>query len=312
MLQGAKPRILVVGSANVDLVATVPRIPKPGESLIGSSFKIVPGGKGANQAVAAARLGAETYFAGCVGADTFGDMQGETLAREGIDLTYLKRHPSEPTGTAVILVAQTGQNSIVVVPAANLGIRPEDIARLEPIMASFDALLLQLEIPLDTVEAALELARKAGVLSILDAGPAQQIPDSLLRLADIVSPNETEAEALTGIAVANPDDARHAAEKLLARGARMAVMKLGAQGALYYGDMCVHVPAFPIAPVDTTAAGDAFTAALAFAWKRLSPREALQFANATGALAATVAGAQPSMPPFDGVEAFLCERGVSL
>ncbi|MCX5759813.1 MAG: ribokinase, partial [Candidatus Hydrogenedentes bacterium] len=217
-----------------------------------------------------------------------------------------------PTGTAVILVAETGQNSIVVVPAANLGIRPEDIAQLEPIMASFDALLLQLEIPLDTVEAALELARKAGVLTILDAGPAQQIPDSLIRSADIVSPNETEAEALTGIAVENPDDARRAAEKLLARGARMAVMKLGAQGALYCGDRCFHVPAFPITPVDTTAAGDAFTAALACAWKRLSPHEALQFANAAGALAATVAGAQPSMPSFDRVEAFLRERGVSL
>ncbi|HOT51425.1 MAG TPA: ribokinase, partial [Candidatus Hydrogenedentes bacterium] len=177
MFNGTKPRILVVGSANADLVATVPRIPKPGESLIGSSFNVVPGGKGANQAVAAARLGAETYFAGCVGSDAFGDMQQETLARDGINLDYLKRHPSEPTGTAVILVAETGQNSIVVVPAANWGIQREDIARLEPIMKSFDAILLQLEIPLDAVEATLDLARRNGVLSILDAGPAQQIPD---------------------------------------------------------------------------------------------------------------------------------------
>jgi len=311
MFSGARPRILVVGSANADLVATVPRIPKPGESLIGSSFRIVPGGKGANQAVAAARLGAETYFAGCVGSDAFGGMQRETLARDGINLDYLKRHPSEPTGTAVILVSETGQNSIVVVPAANLGIHPEDIVRLEPIMSSFDAVLLQLEIPLDTVETTLDLARRNSVLSILDAGPAQQVPDALIRLADIVSPNETEAEALTGVAVANVDDARRAAAQLLGRGAQTAVMKLGASGALYAGETFIHVPAFSIAPVDTTAAGDAFTAALACAWKRLAPREALRFANAAGALAAMTAGAQPSMPSFEKVEAFMRERGSS-
>lgn len=310
MLQGVAPRILVVGSANVDLVAAVPRIPKPGESLIGSAFKTVPGGKGANQAVAAARLGAATCFAGCVGSDAFGDMQHDTLARDGIELTYLQRHPSEPTGTAVILVTATGQNAIAVIPAANQGIRPEDIARLAPYMASFDAVLLQLEIPLDTVEAALELARANGVLSILDAGPAQQVPDSFLRAADIVSPNETETEALTGIAVANADDARRAADLLQQRGSRTVVMKLGAQGAYYHGETSLHVPAFPITPVDTTAAGDAFTAALACTWKRLPPLEALRFANAAGALAAMGAGAQPSMPTRQEVDTFLMKQGV--
>ena len=304
----SNPRLLVVGSANMDLVAGVPRSPKPGESLIGSSFKTVPGGKGANQAVAAARLGAHTYFAGCVGNDAFGDMLRGTLAESGVDVSYLRTHPTQPTGTAVILVAETGQNSIVVVPSANYGVTPQDIAALEPLFARLDAVLMQLEIPLETVEATLDLARRAGVLSILDAGPAQQVPESILKKADIVSPNETEAEAITGIAVQSLKDAERAADRLLSMGAREVVLKLGAGGALYRGAESIHVPAFPITPVDTTAAGDAFTAALGYVWKAMPHRDAIRFANAAGALAATVAGAQPSMPTRAAVEAFLHSR----
>jgi ribokinase len=296
---------LVVGSANVDLVTSVPRCPRPGETLIGGSFSTIPGGKGANQAVASARLGARTWFAGCVGNDAFGEMQRRTLTEAGIDLTYLKTHPSEPTGTAVIFVGADGQNSIVVIPAANLGIGPKDIARMAPLFAELDAVLMQLEIPLDTVEAVLDIAAKQGVLSVLDAGPAQKVPENIIRKAGIVSPNETEAEAMTGIAVKSLDDARRAAEKLMAMGAKEVVIKLGEQGALYRGDGEIYAPAFRVDPVDTTAAGDAFTAALAFAWKDRPRDEALRFANAAGALAATVAGAQPSMPPFAKVAAFL-------
>ena len=301
----SEAKIVVVGSANIDLVTRVPRSPKPGESLIGRSFMTVTGGKGANQAVAGARLGAHVSFAGCVGDDAFGGQQRQCLADDGIDLRYLKTHPTEPTGTAIILVADEGQNSIVVTPAANYGILPGDIAGMAALFEAADAVLLQLEIPLETVGAALELARRCGTLSILDAGPAQPLSPDLMAKADIVSPNETEAEALTGIRVDSLEDADRAAEKLLEMGVRHAVMKLGAHGSLYLGENRVYVPAFMVTPVDTTAAGDAFTAALAVAWKDRPIREALRFANAAGALAATVAGAQPSMPNRMAVEAFL-------
>jgi ribokinase len=302
-------RILVVGSANVDLVTRVPRCPKPGESLIGSSFATVAGGKGANQAVAAARLGARTHFAGCVGGDAFGAMQRATLSADGIDLAYLKTHVSEPTGTAAILVADEGQNIIVVTPAANLGIRPEDIDSMAPLFDDLDAVLMQLEIPLATVEATLDLARRKGVLSILDAGPAQRVPESIVAKADIVSPNETEAEAMTGIAVKSLDDAGRAASRLLNMGAHEIVLKLGANGAYYQGEGAFHAPVFEVTPVDTVAAGDAFTAALGCMWGTCPREDAVRFANAVGALATTVAGAQPSMPTRAAVDAFLKERG---
>jgi len=301
-------RMVVAGSANIDLVTRVPRSPKPGESLIGKSFATITGGKGANQAVAAARLGTSVAFLGCVGNDAFGELQRQSLREAGVDVSHLKVHPSEPTGTAVILVADEGQNSIVVTPSANYGLVPKDITALESVIAAADVLLLQLEIPLATVEAALDLARRHGVLSILDAGPAQPVSADMVAKADIVSPNETEAEAITGIKVATVDDARAAAERLRAMGAPEVVMKLGANGSLYLGEEEHYAPPFQVNAVDTTAAGDAFTAALGAMWKRVSVAEALRFANATGALAATVAGAQPSMPRRDAVEAFLAQH----
>lgn len=301
----SRTRIMVVGSANIDLVTRVPHIPKPGESVIGRSFATVTGGKGANQAVAAGRLGAEVCFVGCVGQDAFGEQQRESLRGAHVDVSHLKVHPTEPTGTAVILVSDEGQNSIVVTPAANYGLRPADIEALEPIFRQMDIVLMQLEIPLESVEAALELSRRCGALSILDAGPAQRVPESLLAKADIVSPNETEAEAMTGVTVTSLEDARDAARCLLDMGAKHAVMKLGAKGSLYLGEEDLYVPPFSISPVDTTAAGDAFTAALGVVWKHTGREAALRFANAAGALAATVAGAQPSMPTRSAVEAFL-------
>jgi len=299
-------RILVVGSANIDLVTRVPRIPKPGESLIGSAFATFTGGKGANQAVAAARLGASTSFAGCVGNDIFGAMQRENLAAEGVDLTYLFTDPDEPTGTAVILVAESGENAIVVTPAANNKLTPARVVEIEKSLAAFDAVLLQLEVPLETVEAVLVAARNAGVVSILDAGPAQEVPGRLIELAGIVSPNETEAEALTGIAVRSVEHARQAASHLIETGARTVVIKMGSSGALYMSaDEWFHVPAFRVEPVDTVAAGDAFTAALALRWGKVSPVEAVRFANAAGALATLKPGAQAAMPSLQSVEHFL-------
>ena len=305
----SQPNIVVVGSANIDLVTRCARVPQPGESIIGTDFATVTGGKGANQALAAARLGAVTRFAGCVGDDAFGAMQRETLAEAGVNLDALKTHPTAPTGTAVIIVTEDGQNVIIITPAANSGITPEDVPALEPVIAAADAVLLQLEIPLDTVQAVLELARRRKVVSVLDVGVARPLAPALLDAAHVVSPNETEAQAITGIPVHDLDSARRAALRLLDLGAEHAVLKLGARGALYAGrDEEFHVPAFTVDPVDTTAAGDAFTAALAMTWTRLGRAEAMRFANAAGALAATVHGAQPSMPRRDAVEQFLLKH----
>ncbi len=303
----SKPNIVVVGSANIDLITRVSRSPKPGESLIGHSFATVTGGKGANQAVAAARLGGAVHFVGCVGDDAFGAQQRESLSAAGVDVSHVLTHPDEPTGTAVILVADEGQNSIVVTPSANFGLRPEHVEALEALFAKADAVLLQLEIPMETVEAALDLARRTETRSVLDAGPAQKVPQEIVAKADIVSPNETEAEAMTGTVVQTLDDAKAAARQLLDWGAAYAVMKLGAQGSLCVERGACHAPPFAVTPVDTTAAGDAFTAALALEWKRRPCREVLRFANAAGALATTVAGAQPSMPTREAVEKFLQE-----
>jgi len=297
-------KILVIGSANIDLVMRVARCPRPGETLMARSLDTITGGKGANQAVAAARLGGEVFFAGCVGGDGFGALQRAALGAEGIDLSALKTHEREATGTAMILVGDDGQNAIVVAPAANFGLTPGDVAALEPVMRAVDVVLLQLEVPLETVEAALDLARRCGVFSVLDAGPAQCISPTLFAKADLLSPNETETEAITGSAVATVEDARRAAGWLRERGARQVVIKLGARGCLAVGAEEHYVPAFEISPVDTTAAGDAFTAALAVGWGAgIGP--ALRFANAAGALAALGHGAQPSMPTRGAVEAFL-------
>ena len=302
----AARRILVIGSANTDLVMRVPRCPRPGESMFGHSFATVTGGKGANQALAAARLGATTTFAGCVGDDAFGSMQRASLAAEGVDLAAFLSHPTAPTGTAVILVGDDGQNAIVVTPGANAAVTVDAVAALAPDIAAADVLLLQLEIPLEAVAEALRIARAHNTLSILDAGPAQRVAPDLLAAADIVSPNETEAEALTGIAVVDDASARAAASALRVMGAREVVLKLGARGALYVGDSeTAYVPAFRVDAVDTTAAGDAFTAALGLRWGTAPVADVLRFANAVGALATTRHGAQPSLPKLDEVAQFL-------
>ena len=301
------PRILVIGSANADLVTRVPRCPKPGESLVGHAFTTVPGGKGANQAVAAARLGAQVSFVGTVGSDPLGDMLRTTLGDNGVDISRLRSDPHHATGTAVIFVGDDGQNSIVVTPSANLALRSSDVEALEETIAQADAILVQLEIDLDAVAAALAIARQHNVLTVLDAGPAQQVPDEILAMADIVSPNETEAEAITEVTVDSVEDAEEAAQRIIDRGARDVVMKLGALGSYYRSaDGASHTaPPFRVTPVDTVAAGDAFTAALAMRWRSHGAEDALRFANAAGAIATTRAGAQDAMPSATDVEAML-------
>lgn len=302
-------RILVIGSANADLIMRVPRLPRPGESLPGCQFATATGGKGANQAIAAARLGACVAFAGAVGDDAFGREQRRTLEDAGVDCARLRPHPHLPTGTAVILVADDGQNAIAVAPGANAAHTPADIEALEDAIADADLLLVQLEIPLDATRRALELARAHVTFSILDAGPAQPLDRALIALADCVSPNETEAEALTGITVRDFDTARAAAGALLAQGTPRALMKLGAQGCLYLGPEGERTcPAFRVQAVDTVAAGDAFTAAFALLYPDHTLEDTLRFACAAGALATTRPGAAPSLPMRDEVESLLAAQ----
>jgi len=293
-----EPHILVVGSVNMDLVVRCPRVPAPGETLAGSDFRLVPGGKGANQAVAAARLGAPAALIGRVGRDGFGDALLEGLRSNGVDTTHVGRDDEAASGVALILVEPGGENSIVVAPGANAALTPEHLEAAGGAFAWADAVLVQLEVPVATVERALTLARRGGALAVLDAGPARELPAAVLEAADIVSPNETEARALTGVAVTDAGGAEQAAERLREMGARTVVLKLGGQGAYLAGEKeRRHVPAFAVEPVDTTAAGDAFTAALAVAVASGKPLpEAVRTANAAGAAATLRFGAQPSMP----------------
>jgi len=302
--------IIVAGSVNMDLVVRASRMPKEGESLIGSGFKMVPGGKGANQAVAAARLGSATHFLGRVGSDVFGTSLRENLASCGVNTDHLIEDDG-PSGIAMIIVNEAGQNSIVVALGANDEVRPDDLSGAADLFSVADFLLVQLEVPLETVEAALDMAREAGVKSVLDAGPPRKLTLELLCKADIVSPNETETAALTGVEVVDPATAREAAKKLLDGGVETVVLKLGEQGSFVATrDLEEHVPAFRVDAVDTTAAGDAFTAALAVALADGDDLvDAVRFANAAGAVAVTRFGAQPSMPTRDEVERLVDERG---
>jgi ribokinase len=305
------PRVLVIGSINMDLVARVPAIPRPGETLTGRSLDFIPGGKGANQAVAAARLGAQVSMAGRLGDDAFSATLREGLTAAGIDTTAVLSTPNTASGTAWISVADDGQNAITVIPGSNGAVTVEDVARWEAIIAASELLLLQLEIPVDAVAAAIRLARRHGVRTILDAAPVPVTPlPAECYDVDILTPNQVEAELLTGVPVDQLSSAMVASARLLDRGARQVVIKLGALGAwLTEGkSQGIHYPPFPITPVDTTAAGDAFTAALGVAWTAgLSPRQAVRYANAAGALATTRMGAQPSMPTRAELEAFLAD-----
>jgi len=305
--------VVVVGSTNFDLVANADRLPKEGESMLVRNLKFFHGGKGANQAVAVARLGARTSFIGAVGQDMIGDFLLQGLRDNRIDTTWVHRDPERTTGCAFIMLFPNGNNCITVDPAANFTLTPADIERAREVIEGADALVTVLEIPMDVVEAALRIARKAGKLTVLDAGPPRDCPPEVLRLADIVSPNETELEALSGVKVTGREEARQGAEKLLALGVQTLVLKLGADGAmLVTGKGAQHFPAHKVNPIDPTAAGDAFTAALTVQLAAgTSIEEAIRYANCAGALATTKLGAQPSMPTWQEVEAFQAQASRS-
>jgi ribokinase len=305
-----KVRVVVVGSSNFDIVVKAERLPKEGESLLVKNLQFFPGGKGANQAVAAARMGARVSLVGAVGQDVIGDFLIHGLQAGGVDASRIKRSSERATGCAFIMVFPNGNNCITVDPAANLALTPADVERAREVIEHADAVMSVLEVPTDVVETAFGLARKAGKLTVLDAGPPRHCPLEVLRLADVVSPNESELAHLTGEEVSGRVSACEAAEKLLARGVRTMVLKLGSDGSMLVTPRgAIHFPPHKVEVVDPTAAGDAFTAAFTVEYAAGAKIEdAIRLANAAGALAATKLGAQPSLPTRQEIEAFVAQR----
>lgn len=302
-------RVIVVGGINTDLVARAATLPRPGETVVGGDFAIAGGGKGANAAVAAARLGAAVALVGRVGDDDFGRARLADLAAEGIDLGGVRRAPDAASGVALIVVDARGENTIVVAPGANALLDPGAVAELA--VGPGDVVLGQLEIPLAATEAALRRARAAGATTILNAAPSDRACLPLLPLVDLLVVNEIEAADLLGSPPIAPDNADAALGALLALGPGAAAITLGAHGAVVgRGDARRHFPAPRVAVVDTTAAGDACCGALA---ARLAAGDDLFAAAAravvAGSLAVTTAGAQPSLPRREEVERLLARRG---
>jgi ribokinase len=307
MVQSAERSVLVVGSINLDMALESLRMPYEGESLIGSRYSYIPGGKGANQAVALTRHGADVTLVGKVGKDANGAKLTEGLRQKGVSTAFIAESEEGQTGLAVIFIGANAQNSILVFPGANMDIEKTDLRRAFE-ARSYDALMLQLEISREIVVEACHLAKDAGIPIILDAGPAQEFPLEMVRGIDVLTPNETEALALTGIEVKTVADADRAAEKLLTRSqAKAVVMKLGAAGALLRsanGDR-EHFAAPRVAAIDPTAAGDAFTAAMTIRYLETGDlREAIAYANFAGAFATTKLGAQSALPTAQEIEEF--------
>ena len=301
--------IVVFGSINIDLVVRTPRLPAPGETLTGHTFFTAPGGKGANQAVACARLGAPTRMVGRVGDDLFGEQLRASLRSFGVQDDGVLTTPG-PSGVALIAVDDLAENTIVIVPGANGSVSIADIPRLEAVLDGARILLVQLEVPIETVVAAARVAHARGMTVILDPAPALPLPDELYALADIITPNEHEAATLTGIAVHDDRGAIAAARALIARGARSVALKLGARGALTADAEGEQFwSPFTVTPVDTVAAGDAFNGGLAVALSEgRSFDEAIRWGLAAGALSVTRHGAQPSMPERNEVLTLLAQE----
>ena len=307
------PKIVVVGSSNTDMVVKMDRIPKPGETRLGGEFMTSAGGKGANQAVAAARAGASVTFVARVGRDGFGEQAVGGFLKEGIRTEYIVRDKASPSGVALIFVGADSDNSIAVASGANGKLSPADVRKAKPALAGAGALLVQLETPLQTVRAAIELAGKAGVPVILNPAPAQPLSDDLLQMVSVLTPNESEAELLTGLLIRSRKDAQKAAGLLLARGVKTVVITLGSRGALLADrEQMRFVPGFRVRAVDATAAGDTFNGALAVALAEgKSGIEAIRFAHAAAALSVTRPGAQTSAPTRREIETFLRESPIA-
>jgi ribokinase len=304
----AKVKIIGPGSSNVDLTGFAPHLPVAGETVMGTNMHISVGGKGSNQMTAAARAGGEVYFITRIGQDVFGDTLRRHFEGEGFCTAYIASLAEETTGCALIEIdQQDGQNRIMVIPGANLHLTPADVMAAEGDFSDADAVIAQLEIPMDTVAAAKTLAHRYGKPFILNPAPFGQVPDGLFEGVDWLTPNETEASFFTGVEVKTIEDARQAASLLLKQGVKNVVITLGVGGAFWTNgtDSC-HVPGIPVKAVETTGAGDTFNGALAVAIAEgRSPKEALRFANAAAALSVTRLGAATSAPRREEIQAFM-------
>lgn len=300
-------KLVVIGSSNTDMILKLSRIPKPGETILGGDFSIAPGGKGANQAVAAARLGGNVTFIAKVGNDMFGQQAIEGFLKDKINVNYVQKEPETASGVALIFVAKDGENSIGVASGANANLVPTDLDKSIDGFKDADIVLMQLETPMLTIIHAAELAKCKNIPVILNPAPARELSNDLLKLIYLITPNETEAELLTGISVTDEKSAEEASEILIKKGVQNVIITLGAKGVyLYTNKYKGIIPGFKVKAVDTTAAGDVFNGSLSTGMAQgKSIKESIRYANAAAALSVTKLGAQPSAPSLKKIEEFL-------
>jgi ribokinase len=302
-------KVVVVGSINMDMVVTTPKLPDLGETLIGSGFSTHPGGKGANQAVTVAKLGGEVNMIGCVGADAFGVELINNLNLNGVNTVSVEAIEGQSTGVAMIVV-KDGNNSIIVDPGANSMLTPIKIEMLEELIKFSCIVMIQLEIPLETVTKTIDIAKKHGVKVLLNPAPARDLSDDLLAKIDIFTPNESECEAVTGLPIRNIDDAKKAVNRLLEKGIPQVIVTMGCNGVIYNnGSEVIHAKVPVVNAVDTTAAGDSFSGAIAYATSiGKNIEEAVIFANIVGMLTVLKKGAQDAIPTITDVERYIREQ----
>ncbi|WJG24420.1 ribokinase [Vibrio furnissii] len=303
-------KLVVLGSVNADHVLQVPSFPRPGETLHGRNYQVIPGGKGANQAVAAARLNADIGFIACVGDDSFGINIRESFKLDGMNIRGVKMQPNCPTGIAMIQVSDSGENSICISAEANAKLTAEAIDPDLQHIRDAKYLLMQLETPLDGIVKAAQVAKEARTNVILNPAPARELPDALLSCVDVITPNETEAEVLTGITVTDDASAQLAADALHGKGIEIVMITLGAKGVwMSQNGRGTLIPGFRVQATDTTAAGDTFNGALVTGLLEEMPLEsAIKFAHAAAAISVTRFGAQTSIPNREEVDAFLADH----
>ncbi len=301
--------VVVIGSLNLDYSLAVQHLPAPGETILAGGLTLTPGGKGANQAYALGKLGCETSMIGAVGEDDAGKLLLENLKSAGVNVVGVRRLKDIPTGQAFIPVDKEGQNEIIVLSGSNACVTEENVEKERMLLENADCVVMQLELPVQTVLYAAKLAKSLGKTVVLDPAPAQKgLPDELFACADFVKPNETELAILTGMPTDTAEDCRKAAETLLDKGAGTVLVSLGGKGVLALNrEECLHLPARSVRVVDTTAAGDCFTAAFVRAYEG-DLREALNFATAASAIAVSRKGAQASIPTEEEVSAFLAKE----
>lgn len=300
-------KLCVIGSLNMDLVTKVENFPKPGETIVGESFKTFPGGKGANQAVALGRLGADVFMVGKVGEDIYGTEYLEVLKNNNVSQLGIHIEEGISSGVAVIQVSDKGENNIVVIPGANGKVDVKYIESKWDILEEADIFLLQLEIPMTTVTDTIKKLKSKGKTIILDPAPATKLPEEIFKYIDYITPNETEIETLVEKSIDNEDDLKESAQVLLDRGVKAVIAKLGSKGAaIIKKDEYVSIPGFKVNPVDTTAAGDSFNAGFAFALAEEKELEVcVRFGNAVGAISTMALGAQEAMPSYEEVMSFI-------